>query len=161
MSKARKSTIGTATPDNRGSLQINTLMSAAPKAKPAVAAAQIQPVTPAAPRSEARPKTTKRMHASKKRSNAVTVATTIERTVFTREEAAAIIGTSPVTLWREAKAGKLGHTLIGKRIRFLREDLDRYTRGESPRPGALVGWAKDEERAERMRQVHAAKKARG
>ena len=118
-------------------------------------------------RAENKPKAAPKRTASKERSTTLTVEAVVDRTVYTREEAARYLGTSPQTLWRVAQAGadrdgkQLGHTRIGARVRFLREDLDRYARGEAPRAGAVIGWAKDEERAERMRQQHAARKAQG
>lgn len=113
-----------------------------------------------------KPKPTQQRTARREPAASLTVSSTVERTVYTRAEAARYLATSPVTLWRIGQLGQdsrgqqLGHTVIGARVRFLREDLDRYARGERPRPGAIVGWAKDEDRAERMRQQHAAKKAK-
>jgi len=168
MSKARKSIIGTTKPNRKGS-QISAKLVPPVKSVPAAA----QPIRPApatavpAPTREQKPKAARQRTPRTERSNTLTFESTVERTVYSREEAASYLGTSPVTLWRVAQVGedrdgkKLGHTRIGARVRFLREDLDRYARGEKPRPGAAIGWAKDEERAERMRQTHAARKAQG
>lgn len=60
--------------------------------------------------------------------------------LFTGAEAAAYLRVSPATMLRIAKEGAVGHTKVGGRVRFLLEDLDRYARGEAPRPGALAGW---------------------
>lgn len=170
MGKTRKSTIGTKALDS-ASTPLTAVLGTRPSAVGAPAARPTLSGTPAqTSHIEPKTKSARRVAARKERGTTLTVETTVERTVYTREEAAKYLGTSPATLWRVAQEGQeraktgqpvLGYSLIGKRIRFLREDLDRYARGEAPRPSALVGWAKNEERAERMRQTWAARKAQG
>ena len=152
MNKARKSTIGSTALDSAES-QIAAVLAPFPQKAKTVAPPAPAVVQRVEPKTKA---THQRATVGRK---TLTIDASVERTVYTREEAAAYIGTSPVTLWRLAKSGAVGHTLVGRRIRFLREDLDRYTRNEPVRPGALVGWAKDEERSKRMMQVHAERKA--
>ena len=156
----KKSTLGPRRDQGRAPFFGAAQTAAAPSITPA-------PVPAPAPTREQKPKATRQTAARKERGTTLTVQSTVEKTVYTREEAALYLGTSPVTLWRVAQVGQdrdgksLGHTRIGARVRFLREDLDRYANNKEPRPGATIGWAKDEERAERMRQTHAARKAQG
>jgi hypothetical protein len=71
----------------------------------------------------------------------------VTRPVLYREEAEQYLGIGRSKLLSIAQAGRdsdgklLGHTRVGARLAFLREDLDRYLRGEEPRAGARVGWA--------------------
>jgi len=68
------------------------------------------------------------------------------RPVLNRAEAAQYLGIGLSTLLKVAQAGRdaegkaLGHTRVGARLAFLREDLDRYVRAEAPRAGASIGW---------------------
>lgn len=70
----------------------------------------------------------------------------LTRPVLNREEAAQYLGIGRSTLLKIAQAGRdaegkaLGHTRVGARLAFLREDLDRYVRAEEPRSGASIGW---------------------
>ena len=167
MSKVRKSTIGTTALDSM-STPLDAVLGHGQQTKNAPAPAAVPAKIPTTTkREEQKPKAARRTAARTERSNTLTVEAVVDRTVYTRDEAARYLGTSPATLWRIAQAGqdvdgkRLGHTRIGTRVRFLREDLDRYARSEAPRDGAVLGWAKDEDRAERMRQQHAARKAQG
>lgn len=60
--------------------------------------------------------------------------------LFTGAEAATYLRISPATMLRIAREGAVGHVMVGGRVRYLLEDLDRYARSEAPRAGALVGW---------------------
>lgn len=70
----------------------------------------------------------------------------VSRPVFNRIEAAQYLGMGRSTLLKIAQVGRdgegkvLGHTRVGARLAFLREDLDRYLRNEEPRAGATIGW---------------------
>lgn len=60
--------------------------------------------------------------------------------LFTGAEAAVYLRVSTATMLRIARGGAVGHVMVGGRVRFLVEDLERYARGEAPRAGALLGW---------------------
>ncbi len=49
-----------------------------------------------------------------------------EREIFTTSEAAEFLRTSPVTLWRERKKGKIAFRRVASKIVYLREDLTNY-----------------------------------
>lgn len=49
-----------------------------------------------------------------------------ERELFTTDEAAIFLRTSPVTLWRERKAGRISFHRIASKIVYTRQDLENY-----------------------------------
>ena len=49
-----------------------------------------------------------------------------EREIFTNREAAEFLRTSPITLWRERKKGKISFRRVASKIVYLREDLENY-----------------------------------
>ncbi len=49
-----------------------------------------------------------------------------EREIFTTSEAAEFLRTSPITLWRERKKGKIAFRRVASKIVYLKEDLDNY-----------------------------------
>ena len=51
---------------------------------------------------------------------------TREREVFTTKDAAIFLRTSPITLWRERKAGRITFRRVASKIVYLREDLEKY-----------------------------------
>lgn len=53
-------------------------------------------------------------------------ATHNEKEVFTNREACLFLRISPVTMWRERKAGKISFRRVASKVVFLREDLENY-----------------------------------
>jgi hypothetical protein len=50
----------------------------------------------------------------------------VEKTIFTNQEAAEFLRLSQVSLWRLRKAGKITFRRVASKIMYLREDLDGY-----------------------------------
>ena len=46
--------------------------------------------------------------------------------LFTAKEACSFLKISPVTLWRERKAGKISFRRIASKLMFTRADLEEY-----------------------------------
>ena len=46
--------------------------------------------------------------------------------IFTTREASTFLRISPITLWRERKAGKITFRRVASKIVYLREDLNAY-----------------------------------
>lgn len=46
--------------------------------------------------------------------------------LYTNKEASDFLRVSPITLWRERKAGKIAFRRVASKIVFTREDLDTY-----------------------------------
>lgn len=46
--------------------------------------------------------------------------------VLTTKQVCEILNISPVTLWRERKAGRISFRRVASKIRFLREDIESY-----------------------------------
>lgn len=53
---------------------------------------------------------------------------------LTYEEAERYTGVERTSIWRAMRAGKLRAGRAGRAVRFHREDLDRWLRGEHPEP---------------------------
>lgn len=50
----------------------------------------------------------------------------IENDLFTSKEACRFLKISPVTLWRERKAGRISFRRIASKVVFTRQDLEIY-----------------------------------
>ena len=46
--------------------------------------------------------------------------------IFTSKEACLLLKISPVTLWRERKAGRISFRRIASKVMFTRQDLELY-----------------------------------
>jgi hypothetical protein len=55
----------------------------------------------------------------------VTSMTDIQQ-LFTSKEASRFLRISPITLWRERKAGKISFRRVSSKVIYLRKDLDDY-----------------------------------
>jgi len=55
--------------------------------------------------------------------------------------------------------GNIGHVKIGGRVRFHREDIDRYEKGLPPRAEALKGWEPSPKRVAKAKAIWADRKA--
>ena len=51
---------------------------------------------------------------------------TERKEIFTAREASVFLRISPVTLWRERKAGRISFRRVASRVIFLRSDLEEY-----------------------------------
>jgi len=149
MSTPRKSTLGA--PRNQGPSPFKGIVAGTAKAAevaPVVEKPKPQRITPErvaavnalAPSTDT--KTARKARARRKQMMPLDMT----RPVLNRAEAAQYLGIGLSTLLKVAQAGRdsegkaLGHTRVGARLAFLREDLDRYIRNEDPRQGAAVGW---------------------
>jgi len=54
----------------------------------------------------------------------------IEREGYTTRELAYLLNISHVTIYKLVKAGKLNPILIGKKLIFFRDDIDRFIKEE-------------------------------
>jgi excisionase family DNA binding protein len=65
------------------------------------------------------------------KSRATATPTGPERAVLLKEEAAAYLGISTVTLYRLTRAGKVPHLRLGRLLRWRKEDLDAFLAASS------------------------------
>jgi hypothetical protein len=49
-----------------------------------------------------------------------------QKELFTAREACAVLRISPVTLWRERKAGRISFRRVASRVVFTGRDLEEY-----------------------------------